>query len=368
MRSPSLTPRAMIIAAVATSIVAVVLTATNPALGQTAPAAPPDVSAAPSTEVVAPVPSPSPASAASPETIADGDGLILFGIDVPVAGSTPCTTFHTIRPDGSGERDLPGGCWSASHASWGPCMPYGGVGCGSGDSIIVDGVTVAGAHTIDEVGVDGDAPTVLLIMPGYTPAYSPDGSQIAYEGDGGIVIAAADDSQRRQLTSPLGTGFDFQPRFSPDGSRLVFTRLADPTFGDGVWMVNTDGTDLHRLTAALAWSMDARWSPDGSHLLFTGSETGSIGAERLWTIDADGTDLNVVSPDSGGSGRDREGDWSPDGSRIVYTHLEPGVSSLRVMNADGSGVTTLLSKPADNNDKYVEPDWGLPNTLPAETP
>ena len=129
-------------------------------------------------------------------------------------------------------------------------------------------------------------------------------------------------------------------------------------------MVNTDGTDLHRLTAVLAWSMDARWSSDGSHLLFTGSETGSVGDEGLWTIDADGTGLTPIGSDTGGPGRDKEADWSPDGSRIVYTHLEPGVNSLRVMNADGSGVTTLLS----NSDKYVEPDWGLPSTLQTEAP
>src|SRR3954454_10256700 len=66
-------------------------------------------------EIPPPAPLPTLTPSSSPATSAGGDGLILFGIDVPVSHSTPCTTFHTIRPDGSDERDLSGGCWSSSH-------------------------------------------------------------------------------------------------------------------------------------------------------------------------------------------------------------------------------------------------------------
>ena len=127
-------------------------------------------------------------------------------------------------------------------------------------------------------------------------------------------------------------------------------------------MVNTDGTDLHRLTAAtLASPMYAHWSPDGSHLLFTGTPDGSGSAdEGLWTIDADGTGLTPIITGTGG--RDQDADWSPDGSRIVFTHFDAtGISSLRVMNADGSGVTTLLSD-ARGRTQFVAPDWGQPDT------
>ena len=83
----------------------------------------------------------------------------------------------------------------------------------------------------------------------------------------------------------------------------------------------------------------------------------------LWTIDADGTGLTPIV--TGTDGRDENADWSPDGSRIVYNHLEPatGVRSLRLMNADGSGVTTL-SYPvnANRNNNIVGPDWGQPLT------
>ena len=256
------------------------------------------------------------------------------------------------------------------NASWSP----------TGDGIIIDSRPLSSTTTrISEMAADGGAQHPLLTLAGgFEPTFSPDRSQIAYAADsGGITIAAADGTRPRQLTSTLDAtkSSDSEPRFSPDGSRLVFSRsINDPSghVGDTseVWMVNADGTDLHRLTG-LSQSYSARWSPDGSHLLFTSSPpvTGSASSDvGLWTIDADGTGLTRVIPYTGGRGRDHDADWSPDGSRIAYTHFEPdtGVRSLRVVNADGSGITTLLSNSQGQTYQYVSPDWGLPNTVQPE--
>jgi WD40 repeat protein len=345
MRYPSIAARAMIAAAVVVAVIAWAATATNPVLGQSAPASSASVSA----------------PSASPATSADGDGLILFGINQGVGDGTRCTTFHTIRPDGSGHRALPLDCMPYGNASWGPCMPLGG-SCGPGDSIIIDSHPLYGTTEIDQLVVDGDQSILLMTVPGQWPAFSPDGSQIAYS-EGGVVIDAADGLNARHLTSgPDAT--DLQPRFSPDGSRLAFTRFSDDKAGgEGIWVVNSDGTDLHRLTPESLSSDDAHWSPDGSHLLFTGRQSvkGSR-VEGLWTVATDGTGLSPVINSTGGHNEDA--DWSPDGSRIVFTHLEDGIDSLRVMNADGSDVSTLLSDVEGN--QFQSLDWGLPSTLPTE--
>jgi Tol biopolymer transport system component len=104
--------------------------------------------------------------------------------------------------------------------------------------------------------------------------------------------------------------------------------------------------------------MFAQWSPDGSRLLFSGSQTAgsetAMADPGLWTINADGTGLAPIIYGTGD--RYEDSDWSPDGSRIVY--FDPSTGSLRVMNADGSGITTLLSNHAGNN--YTGLDWGQP--------
>ncbi len=393
MRSRSLTARAIITVAVATSVAASALTATAPALGQ-APAASPDVPAAPSTEVAAPVPSPS--SSASPATSAEsGDGLILFTVydGAGAAGPSPCSTFHTIRPDGSGEQQLTPvvGCATPTpgtavfgSASWSP----------AGDGILIDSES-GGDYTptttqISEVATDGGTPHVLLTVTGVTPTFSPDGSQIAYvDGSGGIVIAAADGTHPRQLTStPDPTkSSDSYPSFSPDGSRLAFTRSTGDPSGSQIgtselWIVNADGTDLHRLTTGLQWLYPARWSPDGSRLLFSDAQAG------LWVIDADGTGLTRVSiPCEGVSPSpavppyvspsqpcrpatvEFAFDWSPDGSRIVFHQFggRPN-NSLRVMNADGSGSARTLVSGSGQPSLFGWLDWGLPNTPKPEAP
>lgn len=309
-----------------------------------------------------------PASPSVPASSAGTDGLILFGVSVCVPGTGPnscngtyCTTFYTIHPDGSGERQLPADCLPYGNAYWGP----------TGDSIIYDSTPLHSTSTLISEGTpDGGSPRALLTLSGgFMPAFSPDGSQIAYAGlgsapgAGGIFIADADGTHRRQLTSrPEGEGEDLQPRFSPDGSRLVFWRLTNHPVGstsvDELWIVDADGTDLHQLTDALAGSMFAQWSPDGSRLLFSGSQTAgsetAMADPGLWTINADGTGLAPIIYGTGD--RYEDSDWSPDGSRIVY--FDPSTGSLRVMNADGSGITTLLSNHAGNN--YTGPDWGQP--------
>jgi Tol biopolymer transport system component len=329
------------------------------------PSPSPYSSVAPSLAPVAPSLAPSQtAVTASPgvsASSADAEGLILFGVSVSVksgATGTYCTMFYTIHPDGSGERQLPADCLPYGNAYWGP----------TGDSIIYDSTPLHSTSTlISEGTADGGSPRALLTLSGgFMPAFSPDGSQIAYAGLGsapgarGIFIADADGTKPRQLTSPKAGISDFGPLFSPDGSRLVFTRFGSNS--TEVWMVNGDGTDLHSLTADLPESMSAHWSPDGSHLLFSGTQT--VGTDvGLWTINGDGTGLTPIITDT--HSRDENADWSPDGSRIVYTHFEPaiGVRSLRLMNADGSGVTTL-SYPigAGGNNPILGPDWGQPVT------
>ncbi len=89
------------------------------------------------------------------------------------------------------------------------------------------------------------------------------------------------------------------------------------------------------------------WSPDGSKVAFVKCPEGPSG--ELYVVNADGSgEVNVsnnASPDVIVCGSDAPNgsfDWSPDGTRLVfYSFRDP--NGLYVVNADGSGLTFLVS-------------------------
>jgi Tol biopolymer transport system component len=112
--------------------------------------------------------------------------------------------------------------------------------------------------------------------------------------------------------------------YSPNGQQLVFYRSAhpdpDPHTDGSLWVVNVDGSDLHRITKSTRPPADsARWSPDGKRILFADQRTASTGA--VWTVAPDGSHLTKVFSDKQGR-FPIDPLWSPDGTHILFA-LDP---------------------------------------------
>lgn len=94
------------------------------------------------------------------------------------------------------------------------------------------------------------------------PSYSADGREIVYrvyaEGNYGLRILSLQNKTTRVLT----TGLDNLPGWSPDGSRILFTRRVDAVNFD-VYTIRPDGSDLLRLTTNRATDGHAVWTWDG---------------------------------------------------------------------------------------------------------
>jgi len=123
------------------------------------------------------------------------------------------------------------------------------------------------------------------------PAWSPDGSRIAFTSlrrDGIWVMNADGTSLRRVTTSP---SLDLEPTWSPDGRRFVFVLRGE------LWTEAVGGTDRRRLPVAPGADARPDWSPDGTQIAFLSSQGSPTGHYRLWRVDADGENRRLLTPD-----------------------------------------------------------------------
>jgi Tol biopolymer transport system component len=128
------------------------------------------------------------------------------------------------------------------------------------------------------------------------PQWSPDGRRLAFDGILGVYVSAADGSHST-LVAPgeddgSGPGV---PSWSPDGTKLAFfnTPSAPPRYGTEVWTINADGTGKTRLAHAgccvALWAAPI-WSPDGKQIAFAANQAGGT-----FVVNSDGTGLHRVS-------------------------------------------------------------------------
>ena len=189
------------------------------------------------------------------------------------------------------------------------------------------------------------------------PSWSPDGSQIVFVSQSSfpsvdIFAMNADGSNLRQLTQS-DDQTDSRPSWSPDGSRIAF--LSSSADGRMVGVMDADGSNVHILTpdlGAAAASTPISWSPDGTRLAFSGVEE-TTGKLDIYVVNADGSDFrNVTQAD----GHDMLPDWSPVGEQIAFMSDRDGNLDIYVISADGSDLRNLTNDPAQDKNPQWSPD------------
>jgi mannan endo-1,4-beta-mannosidase len=190
------------------------------------------------------------------------------------------------------------------------------------------------------------------------PAWSRDGKHLAYLMNGGSYIYRTDlktmnvdGSNVAHLVGSVDAPA-FSPAWSPDGTQIAYAGSVQGV--EQLSLLNSDGTNPHVLAPDPNQGQDTpTWSPDGSRIAFS---TFYDGQNTIKGVQPDGTGLVTI----GSPGLSPV--WSPDGTKLAFLNPEFNNgyqrSEIYVMNADGTGrVKVTGSLPNAQFYQFARPSW-----------
>jgi TolB protein len=180
----------------------------------------------------------------------------------------------------------------------------------------------------------------------------------AFPGHNGqVVFTSAQTGHRHIFITTAGgtvdltavsstTAIDADPRFSPDGQRIAFTRQDSAHFaGTQIFTMSPSGTGVVQLTNTVNGNSDPTWSPDGSQIAFVSGRNGN--QPNIFIMSADGTQVRQITNDPAAK---RELAWSPRGDRIAFVRARTsGLADIYTIKTDGSGLTDLTNDPSSTD-------------------
>jgi len=298
----------------------------------------------------------------SAQSLPGNDGRIAF-VQFPPDATGPDADIYTINPDGSQVRRL---THLAAHGN-GAYYPHWSP---DGKQIIFD-LCTGGCNNpegtrivIGIVRADGMGQHVLYADPNaniQNTSFSPDGKHIVFSrcfvaGPIGCEIARINDDGTGlvMLTrpNPIGDTIDLNPAYSPDG-RIVFDGLDRGGYLDRLYVMNSDGSNMHPVSPPALGGTNADWSRDGRRLVFsTYPHFNGFGAnEEIWARGGDVDSFEQLTHNNDNlavsyfaANHDYAPSWSPRGDAVVFERDNGDFTkfSLELIRFNGTGLEQTL--------------------------
>jgi len=197
---------------------------------------------------------------------------------------------------------------------------------------------------------DGYNPQTLLTSdePIMSPAWSPDGSQLAYVSfeSGQAEIFTHNILTGVRKSRSKFKGLNGSPAWSPDGKKLSMTLSKDGN--PDIYILDLANNKLQRVTNHWAIDTEAVWMPDGKSIIYTSSRSGK---PQLYKQSVNGKSKPVRLTYDGGY--NASASVSPDGKSVAYVHGEGNIYRIAVLELATRSSRILTDGPLDESPVYA---------------
>jgi Tol biopolymer transport system component len=189
------------------------------------------------------------------------------------------------------------------------------------------------SDSIKELNIDGN-----------NPSFSPDGNKIVFFVDDGSNVVGqyqlytinSDGTDLKRITNDKNNYL--YPQWSPDGTR-IYSCFGNREKG-GLYSMKPDGSDIKEVIGGIGSNVDFSISPDGNKIAY------NIG--NLYIANMDGTNIQQLGPPHSG-----DATWSPDSKKIAFVN----VRDINVINVDGTNQVKITDETKQDTDGISFLKW-----------
>ena len=183
------------------------------------------------------------------------------------------------------------------------------------------------------------------------------------DGTSEIYIMNENGTNQTRLTY-ISNSFNYNAKWSPNKEKIIFTSYSYDHDSYYLYSINSDGSNLKKLTNDFTDSYRALWTYNGKKMVYVSDVLNSSGVlvPQIFSIDGDGNNLKNLTNDL--SYEFSQPSLKAGGDKIVFRGVKNGISDIFVMNIDGSGkvqITNRASKNETSNYNYT-PKWSPDET------
>ncbi len=182
--------------------------------------------------------------------------------------------------------------------------------------------------------------------------FSPDGSKVIYsssldENFDLVVLDLNDTTDNAQKTISNSKDAEIYGTFSPDGKLIAYSSF-DINYKGTIHICSANGENNAAISKGMGSSYNPKFSPDGSRLAFVSDKSGNF---EIYLCNPDGSDIKRLTNKNGNT---VEFDWTADSKKIVFESKKESVSSINVVDVELGSIENLTGEKANNINPSIQ--------------